>query len=290
MTERLADLVTELALGTSCEGAARILKSMNINISGDTVIRTLIKRFDKQPLPACGNCIGVDDFSFKKRHKYGTIIVDGENHVPIAVLDGLHKHDRDMYRKVTFLIETMCRVSEFAGLTWDDIDMKNRLVTIDHQLQYKKYNGEKLTYHIKPTKNTHTRKIPMSDAVYEVLCELHKYYFILQKDYCIDGKSGFVFLSKSGCLENASTFNRELKKAVEMYNEVAEYKIESISPHVLRYTGCTRDAEGGMDIKVLQYIMGHSNTQITNNIYNHVGDERAAREVMNVSERRRNRA
>lgn len=88
MTERLADLVTELALGTSCEGAARILKSMNINISGDTVIRTLIKRFDKQPLPACGNCIGVDDFSFKKRHKYGTIIVDGETHVPIAVLDG----------------------------------------------------------------------------------------------------------------------------------------------------------------------------------------------------------
>lgn len=88
MTERLADLVTELALETSCEGAARILNSMNIKISGDTVIRTLIKRFDKQPLPTCGSCIGVDDFSFKKRHKYGTIIVDEGTHNPIAVLDG----------------------------------------------------------------------------------------------------------------------------------------------------------------------------------------------------------
>lgn len=88
MTERLADFVTELALETSCEGAARIMNSMKIKISGDTVIRTLIKRFNKQPVPTCGSCIGVDDFSFKKRHKYGTIIVDGETHSPVAVLEG----------------------------------------------------------------------------------------------------------------------------------------------------------------------------------------------------------
>lgn len=88
MTERLADLITELALETSCEGAARILNSMNIKTSGDTVIRTLLKRFENQDIPSCGTCIGVDDFSFKKRHKYGTIIVDEETHNPIAVLDG----------------------------------------------------------------------------------------------------------------------------------------------------------------------------------------------------------
>lgn len=88
MTERLADFVTDLALETSCEGAARIMNSMNIKISGDTVIRTLIKRFDKQPVPSCGSCIGVDDFSFKKRHKYGTIIVDEETHSPVAILEG----------------------------------------------------------------------------------------------------------------------------------------------------------------------------------------------------------
>ncbi len=28
------------------------------------------------------------DFSFKKRHKYGTIIVDEETHAPVAVLEG----------------------------------------------------------------------------------------------------------------------------------------------------------------------------------------------------------
>ena len=207
-----------------------------------------------------------------------------------AFLSYLQRHDRDMYRKVVFLIGTMCRVSEFSGLTWDDIDMRNRLITIDHQLQYKKYDSEKFTYYINPTKNTHTRKIPMSDDVYGVLCELHQYYFILRKDYCIDGKKDFIFLTKSGGLENVNTFNRELKKAVELYNKTAECKINNISAHTLRHTGCTRDAEDGMDIKVLQYLMGHSNTQITNNVYNHVNEERAANEVMNVAERRRNRA
>ena len=88
MTERLVDLMTTLALETSCESCARILKSMNIKTSGDTVIRTLIKRYEKQPEPECGSAIGVDDFAYKKRHTYGTIIVDEETHKTVAILDG----------------------------------------------------------------------------------------------------------------------------------------------------------------------------------------------------------
>jgi len=207
-----------------------------------------------------------------------------------GLLAYLYKHDRDMYRKVAFLIGTMCRVSEFAGLTWEDVDMKNRIITIDHQLQYKKIGSDNFDFHITSTKNTHTRKIPMTDDVYDVLSELHKYFFILRKDYCVDGKKDFLFYSKSGKLLNITSFNYELKKAVEKYNDTAEYKIDKISAHTLRHTGCTRDAEDGMDIKVLQYLMGHSNIQITNNVYNHVNEERAVNEVVNVAQRRRNKA
>ncbi|MFA9466949.1 MAG: ISL3 family transposase [Velocimicrobium sp.] len=88
MTERCADFICTLALETSCEGSARICQSMNLKISGDSVIRLLIKRYHEQPEPECGNVIGVDDFAFMKRHTYGTIIVDGETHKPITILDG----------------------------------------------------------------------------------------------------------------------------------------------------------------------------------------------------------
>ena len=88
MTERCADFICTLALETSCEGSARICKAMNIKISGDTIIRLLTRRFELQETPTCGSIIGVDDFAFKKRHRYGTIIVDEATHKPVAILDG----------------------------------------------------------------------------------------------------------------------------------------------------------------------------------------------------------
>lgn len=88
MTERLADFISLLALETSCESCARIMQSMNVKISGDTVIRLLTKRYAEQPIPVCGQTIGVDDFAFKKRQTYGTIIVDEATHKTLAVLEG----------------------------------------------------------------------------------------------------------------------------------------------------------------------------------------------------------
>ncbi|MBD5396518.1 MAG: ISL3 family transposase [Lachnospiraceae bacterium] len=88
MTERCEDLVCTLALETSCEGCARICRNMNLKTSGDSIIRLLVKRFSMQPQAVCGDTIGVDDFAFKKRNTYGTIIVDEKTHKPIAILQG----------------------------------------------------------------------------------------------------------------------------------------------------------------------------------------------------------
>ena len=46
------------------------------------------KGYVTQPEVPCGSIIGVDDFAFKKRHTYGTIIVDETTHKPVAILDG----------------------------------------------------------------------------------------------------------------------------------------------------------------------------------------------------------
>ena len=56
-------------------------------------------------------------------------------------------------------------------------------------------------------------------------------------------------------------------------------------PHVLRHTACTRMAEKGMDIKVLQYLMGHSSIDITMQVYNHITDmSRVKNEVVKMDE------
>ena len=86
---------------------------------------------------------------------------------------------------------------------------------------------------------------------------------------------------------NDSNFNKELKNAVNKYNQSAKNKIEDISCHILRHTGCTRNAEYGMDIRVLQYLMGHSDTQITNKVYNHVDAERARKELESLENTRK---
>ncbi len=52
-----------------------------------------------------------------------------------------------------------------------------------------------------------------------------------------------------------------------------------ISNHILRHTGCTRMAESGMDPKVLQTIMGHSDITVTMRIYKHVDQERIEKEM-----------
>ena len=88
MTARCADFICTLAMETSCEGCARICKAMNIKVSGDTIIRLLVRRYEIQDEPVCGAVVGVDDFAFKKRHRYGTIIVDEATRKTVAVLDG----------------------------------------------------------------------------------------------------------------------------------------------------------------------------------------------------------
>ena len=88
MTERCADFICTLAMESSCEGCARICKALGIKVSGDTVIRLLLRKYEYLPGPEVGDVIGVDDFAYKKRHTYGTIIVNKENHEPISLLNG----------------------------------------------------------------------------------------------------------------------------------------------------------------------------------------------------------
>lgn len=108
----------------------------------------------------------------------------------------------------------------------------------------------------------------------------------------VDGYKDFVFLNANGLPFTTSLTNAILKRAVSRYNAEEQASAEKngrvavllphISNHILRHTGCTRMAECGMDVKVLQTIMGHSNIAVTMNVYNHVTEERMRKEMQRL--------
>ena len=48
--------------------------------------------------------------------------------------------------------------------------------------------------------------------------------------------------------------------------------LPKVSAHIMRHTACTRMAEKRIDVKVLQYIMGHAHIDVTMDVYNHVSE------------------
>ena len=52
-----------------------------------------------------------------------------------------------------------------------------------------------------------------------------------------------------------------------------------LTPYCLRHTFCTNMANAGMDIKALQYVMGHSDASITLNVYAHASYDHAAEQM-----------
>lgn len=57
-----------------------------------------------------------------------------------------------------------------------------------------------------------------------------------------------------------------------------------ITHHVFWHTFCTNYANDGMDIKTLQYLMGHSDAGVTLNIYTHASYAHAAEQMAEISQ------
>ena len=91
------------------------------------------------------------------------------------------------YDGMYILFKTGMRISEFTGLTVHDLDMENRTINIDHQLQ----KTGTLVY-IDTTKTyAGTRVIPMQDDVYEAFERILARRPKLKVEPMIDGYSGW---------------------------------------------------------------------------------------------------
>ena len=199
-------------------------------------------------------------------------------------------HDDNVYCKyyevVYILFHTGMRISEFCGLTMRDIDLENKVVNIDHQLQ----RASDMRYIIQPTKtNAGTRRLPITDEVAECFQAILEDREKPAVERIIDGYSDFLFYDKDGMPLVAMHWEHRFKHMVARYNDIFRIQLPSITPHVCRHTYCSNMARSGMNPKTLQYLMGHSEIGVTLNTYTHLGLEDAVNEIRKVEEERARR-
>lgn len=193
------------------------------------------------------------------------------------------KHYSKYYDGMYILFKTGMRISEFCGLTLDDIDMKNRKIRIDHQLQRTR-DG---VYLVVDTKTTYgERFLPMDDDVRGCFQNLIKKRRRVDKEPVVDGKKGFLVLDVNGMPYLANHWEKRFQYALGKYNRIYKEELPAITPHVCRHTYCTNMAKSGVSPKTLQYLMGHADIATTLNVYTHLKYDDAEKEVRELEKKK----
>lgn len=189
----------------------------------------------------------------------------------------------------TVMFGTGCRIGEVIGLRWDDADMDNGIITIDHDITYypRSDKNYKCEYELAlPKTEADIRTIPMLKKVKEAL-ELEKENQEKYGYHCVvelGGMKNFIFCNRFGGLLNPAGVNKVIKRIVSDHNakEVVDAKKEGREPviipdfscHITRHTFCTRLCENETNVKVIQSVMGHKDIQTTLDIYAEVSESK----------------
>ena len=190
------------------------------------------------------------------------------------------KHYCRYYDAFYVLFHTGLRISEFCGLTYNDIHFDEMYINVDHQLQ--RTSG--MEYIIIPTKtNAGTRRVPMTKEVAACFERMIGSRPALRKEPVIDGYTGFLCVDKNGMPKVAMHWEKYFKFALEKHDRIYRLRFPKITPHVCRHTFCSNMARSGMNPKTLQYIMGHSDITVTMNTYTHVKYDDAKEEFARVT-------
>jgi len=189
------------------------------------------------------------------------------------------KHFCKYYDGIYILFHTGLRVSEFVGLTANDIEFDKQRIKIDHQLQ----RTRNMEYEIlTPKTEKGERYVPMKEDVADCFRRIIQNRKHPKIEPMIDGYSGFLFLDKNDMPMVALHWEKYFQHIREKYNSIYKVQMPCITPHVCRHTFCSNMAKSGMNPKTLQYIMGHSDIGVTLNTYTHLQFEDALEEMKKV--------
>ena len=190
------------------------------------------------------------------------------------------------------------RIGEAFALTWDDIDLEAKTITVRRQIQWRqnertaeekqRRNGRKCAeagawYFTSPKYNSR-RTIDIDTGLAAVLMKEKvqqqeaasslgsKYQHYYEDEHHVVNQHGigielqFVFVRTDGSYINTRTMQYTSKIIHE------QLKIAHFDYHSLRHTHTTALLERGAPLKYVQKRLGHKNIDVTLNIYQHLSE------------------
>lgn len=143
------------------------------------------------------------------------------------------------------LFATGTRISELTNLTLSQINFEESIIKVMGK-------GKK------------ERIIPIANNALNYL----KIYIYNYREYLIKNTNEYVFLNKNGEKISRQGFFKILKK---MAQDSGINK--NISPHILRHSFATYLLNNGVDLRVIQELLGHENLETTE-IYSHLTNQK----------------
>lgn len=189
------------------------------------------------------------------------------------VFEGFMKKYR-MGTAYIVLVNTGLRAGELSGLTWKDVDFENKALYVRRGMQkittydddFNKIKRERKVTDVK-TENSY-RVVPMLDKVVRILQEYKKKVQTEQEELAELGEGfkedDFIFKTKY----NHPITSEYLRKTCQGICKSNNFR--KVGIHELRHTFATRSIEAGIDLRVLQEILGHASYSTTADIYVHI--------------------
>ena len=188
------------------------------------------------------------------------------------------------------------RIGEVYALTWDDIDLENKKLTVSKQIQWKQFprskeekqrtNGSKYAesgfWYFSAPKCDSNRTIDMDSVLTDLLwrerdrqvraaayfAERYKHYYEDSSkritENPIDKEVDFVCRRENGEYINLRT----MQYTTQIIHE--QLHLPEFDFHSLRHTHATMLVENGAPLKYVQRRLGHKKIDVTMNIYQHL--------------------
>ena len=167
----------------------------------------------------------------------------------------------DMYLPILLGVTVGLRRGEMIALRWDDIDFKTNTIKVRSNM----VNGENGCIIKAPKSEAGIRDIKVGD---EVMAELRKARLQYMEDALSYGRGfqnlNFVIRQEDGSPLQPDSMTRKWSRFLK------DNDLPHIRLHDLRHSNATALIQAGVNPRVVQQRLGHSDVNITLNTYTHV--------------------